>query len=221
MYSHTSIIRGTWAYYHINVLSYLYYPRYLGVLSYQCTVIPLLSAVLGRTIISMYCQCHTSIIRGTWAYYHINVQSYLYYPRYLGVLSYQCTVIPLLSAVLGRTIISMYCHTSIIRGTWAYYHINVQSYLYYPRYLGVLSYQCTVIPLLSAVLGRTIISMYCHTSIIRGTWAYYHINVLSYLYYPRYLGVLSYQCTVIPLLSAVLGRTKFWSQKPWINEVRG
>ena len=27
--------------------------------------------------------------------------------------------------------------------------------------------------------------------------------------------------TVRPLLSAVLGRTKFWSQKPRINEVRG
>ena len=27
--------------------------------------------------------------------------------------------------------------------------------------------------------------------------------------------------TVRPLLSAVLGRTKFWSQKPWINEVHG
>ena len=27
--------------------------------------------------------------------------------------------------------------------------------------------------------------------------------------------------TVRPLLSAVLGRTKFWSRKPRINEVRG
>ena len=30
-----------------------------------------------------------------------------------------------------------------------------------------------------------------------------------------------YTNTVRPLLSAVLGRTKFWSQKPRINEVRG
>ena len=35
------------------------------------------------------------------------------------------------------------------------------------------------------------------------------------------LIIISITITVRPLLSAVLGRTKFWSQKPRIIEVRG
>ena len=38
---------------------------------------------------------------------------------------------------------------------------------------------------------------------------------------PLYIEKRLKNCTVRLLLSAVLGRTKFWSQKPRINEVRG